>query len=84
MIYFAGRVQLYMDRRTWAIVFGAAAVCAVLLARFYAAGNGVCLGSHISGIDEACGSAEMTVGLEMGATLLAAIAFGFWTSRRPR
>lgn len=76
----AGRKPV--DRRTTAVVFAAAAVCAILLARFYAAGNGVCLGPHMDFIDERCRSAEMTVGLEILATVLAAFAVGFWTARR--
>jgi hypothetical protein len=125
-----------MDRKAWAIVFAAAAVCAILLARFYAAGNGFCLGPHVNAtdpvliqrskayyatlppdkqkaylaspklppdvkvalsgiappqnasiaqsIDAECWAAEMTVGLEMGATILVALAVGFWTVRQTK
>lgn len=71
-----------MDRKVWAIVFTAAAVCAILLARFYAAGNGFCLGHHIESFDAGCRSDEMALLLEMGATILVALAVGFWTVRK--
>jgi hypothetical protein len=74
-----------VDRKVWAIVFAAAAVCAILLAHFYAVGNGFCLGPHVESFDAGCRSDEMALGLEIGATILVALAVGFWTGRtRPR
>lgn len=90
-------MALHIVNKTWALICAAIAVCAVILARFIASGNLRCFQpippAHggIGDLDsvlqtvrfhEGCHDPLWAFWLEIGATILAALAVGFWTARR--
>ena len=72
-----------MRRSVFWIAFIALAFCAILASRYYGEGHVLCFMQPYFWIDNDCYVAEVILSLEISATVLAALALGFWTARRP-